>query len=63
MANSKNKRLKRTRIPTDENIIDMMKREDYYLILKLRAHPEDSQKIRWNVMRTKWSILNQMDKL
>jgi len=63
MANSKNKRLKRTRIPTDENIIDMMKREDYYLILKLKANPEDRQKIRWNVMRTKWSILNQMDKL
>jgi len=63
MTNSKNKRLKRTRIPLDSEIIDMMKREDYYLILKLRANPEDAQKIRWNVMRTKWSILSQMDKL
>lgn len=63
MRNSRNMRLKRTRIPTDEEILDMMKREDYYLILKLRANPEDTQKIRWNVMRTKWSILNQMDKL
>ncbi len=60
---ARSKHLVRKRIPTDVEIIDMMKREDYYLILKLRAHPEDSQMIRWNVMRTKWSILNQMDKL
>ena len=56
-------RLKRKRIPTDQEIIDMMKREDYYQILKIHAHPEDRQMIKWNVMRTKWSILNQMDKL
>jgi len=62
MTNSE-KRLKRKRIPTDNEILDMLKREDYYLILKIRAHTEDRRGIRWNVMRTKWSILNQMDKL
>ena len=48
---------------TDEQIINMLKREDYYMILKLKRNPEDRQQIRWNVMRTKWSILNQNDKL
>jgi len=60
---ARSKHLVRKRIPTDTEILDMMKREDYYQILKINAHPEDRQLIRWNVMRTKWSILNQMDKL
>ena len=63
MTNSRNQRLKRTRIPTDDEILAMLKREDYYKILKIRAHPEDALGIRWQVMRTKWSVLNQMDKL
>jgi len=63
MASSKNKRLKRTRIPSDDELLDMLKREDYYIILKILAHPEDKRGIRWNTMRTKWSILSQFDKL
>lgn len=63
MENYKNKRLKRTRIPKDKEIIDMLNREDYYKILKILAHPENRRDIIWNVMRTKWSILMQMDKL
>jgi len=63
MENFKNKRLVRTRIPKDREIIDMLNREDYYKILKILAHPDDKRSIRWNVMRTKWSILMQMDKL
>lgn len=63
MEKYKGKRLKRIRIPTDQEIIDMLHREDYYKLLKIRAHPEDRRAIIWNVMRTKWSILNQMDKL
>lgn len=55
--------MKVTRFITDEQIIDMLKREDYYMILKLKRNPEDRTQIRWNVMRTKWSILNQNSKL
>lgn len=48
---------------TDKEIIDMIHREDYYMILKLRRNPEERQGIKWNVLRTKWSILNQSGKL
>jgi len=51
------------KIPSDKEIVDMMKREDYYLILKLRRSKEDHTAIRWNTMRTKWSILSQFGKL
>lgn len=61
--NIKSSRLKRTRIPTDKEICDMLKREDYYLILKIKKNPDSRQGIVWNVMRTKWSILNQFGKL
>lgn len=60
MASSK---IRLKKIPTDKEIVDMIKREDYYLILKLRRSKEDKTAIRWNVFRTKWSILNQFGKL
>lgn len=59
----RNERVKVKRLITEENIVDMLKREDYYMILKIRRNPEDRQQIRWNVMRTRWSILNQNNKL
>jgi len=52
-----------SRIPTDDEIVDMLKREDYYLILKLRRSKTDHTAIRWNTMRTKWSVLHQFGKL
>ena len=52
-----------TRIPTDDEICDMLLREDAYMILKIRHNPSDAKGIRWNVMRTKFSILNRFGKL
>jgi len=56
-------KLVRKRTPTDKEICDMLSREDYYMILKIRKNPDSRQGIRWNVMRTKFSILNQFGKL
>jgi len=57
------RKIRKIRTATDQELIDMIKREDYYLILKLHRNPTQRQAIRWNVMRTKWSILNQYGKL
>ena len=56
-------KLVKIRIPTDDEICDMLKREDFYMILKIRHNPDARQGIKWNVMRTKWSILHQFGKL
>jgi len=48
---------------TDDQLIDMLKREDYYLIVKINKHPEDRLQIRWQALRTKFSILLQNGKL
>ena len=57
------KRLVQTRIPTDEEIIAMLNREDYYLILKIRHTPKNRLGLKWNTMRTKFTILNRYGKL
>lgn len=41
-----------------QEVLDMMNREDYYKILKIRKNPKDYISIRWNVMRSKFAILN-----
>ena len=43
---------------TFREVLDMMNREDYYKILKIRKNPKDYITIRWNVMRSKFAILN-----
>jgi len=42
-------------------IIDMFKRDDYYLILKYKHHtdPEERIGIYWNYLRRKWAILKR----
>lgn len=47
---------KKTR-PVSEVLI-MLKREDYYKILKINKNPKDYLSIRWNVMRSKFAVLN-----
>ena len=44
---------------TPEQIVAMLNREDYYKILKIRYKPKDALNIKWNTLRSKWSILNQ----
>ena len=41
-----------------QQVLDMLSREDYYKILKIRKNPRDYLSIRWNVMRSKFAILN-----
>lgn len=41
-----------------QEVLDMLGREDYYKILKIRKNPKDYLSIRWNVMRSKFAILN-----
>ncbi len=41
-----------------QEVLDMLGREDYYKILKIRKNPNDYLSIRWNVMRSKYAILN-----
>jgi len=36
------------RVGTDQEVIDMMKREDYYLILKIKKNPREARGIKWN---------------
>lgn len=48
---------------TDQQIIDAIGREYYYMILKNRKHPEESMTHKWQMLRTKWSILNRNDLL
>ena len=48
---------------TDQEILDMLRREDYYLVLKIRNNPDEHMKLKWNTMRTKWSILFNNKKL
>lgn len=50
---------KTVRKNTPEEIIAMLNREDYYKILKIKHDPKDALNIKWNTLRTKWSILNQ----
>jgi len=52
-----------TRIPTDDEICDMLNREDVYKILKIKHNPKDFQGISWQVMRTKFSILRRFNKI
>ena len=47
----------------DQEIIDMIKREDYYTVLKNRRTPEDSRENRWLALKTKFTILNRNGKL
>lgn len=44
---------------TEETIIEMLGREDYYMLLKKKKSPDDIREIRWQTMRTKWAILHQ----
>jgi len=51
--------------PTDSELTDQMKRNDYFNIIKLRyaVLPIDRLQIRWQGLRRKFSILNQHDRL
>jgi hypothetical protein len=42
----------------DDQIVNMLKKEDYYKILKYRHNPRDKRAIRWQILRNKWLILN-----
>ncbi len=53
----------RLRKQTDQEVYDMLAREDYYMLMKFKRSPEDKREIRWNVLRSKWSILNQRGRL
>ena len=50
---------RRMMIESEQEIINMMNREDYYLVVKNNKSPEDRVQNRWQVMRTKWQILNR----
>jgi len=48
------------------DIIGQLKREDYYLVLKYKKQvkiPDDKRVIRWNYLRTKWSVLSHANLL
>ena len=48
--------MERSRPP--QEVLDILKREDYYKILKINKNPKDYISSRWNVMRTKFAALN-----
>ena len=43
---------------SDEEVLGMLHRNDYYMILKIRRNPEEAQQIKWNTKRNNWMILH-----
>ena len=55
----RNSRVMITKKLTPQEILDALNREDYYKILKVKKNPREYLTIKWNSMRTKFTILNR----